>query len=56
MTVLLAPDVSKPFELHVDASQVGAGGVLLATDDLGVESSVFFLQEVQWTSDELFCY
>ena len=35
--VLYAPNFEKPFKLAVDASDVGAGAVLLQKDDLGVE-------------------
>ena len=35
--VLLAPNFDKPFKLAVDASDVGAGGVLLQEDENGAD-------------------
>lgn len=40
--VLAAPCFDRPFILHVDASQVGAGAVLLQKDDQGVVRPVSF--------------
>ena len=40
--VLSAPDFKKPFKLAVDASDVGAGGVLLQEDDCGVDHPVCY--------------
>lgn len=40
--VLVAPDFSKPFKLEVDASEVGAGAVLLQDDGQGVSHPVCF--------------
>lgn len=40
--LLLAPDFSKPFKLAVDASQLGAGAVLLQDDTEGVERPVSY--------------
>ena len=39
--VLLAPNFNKEFTLAVDASDVGAGGVLLQEDDNGVDHPVY---------------
>lgn len=36
--VLAAPSMDKPFKLQVDASHVGAGGVLLQQDEFGIEN------------------
>ena len=35
--VLAAPKLEQPFKIHVDASQVGAGAVLLQADEEGVD-------------------
>lgn len=40
--VLAAPRLDQPFNVQVDASQVGAGAVLLQTDDDGIERPVSF--------------
>ena len=40
--VLAAPRFDRPFTLQVDASHVGAGGVLLQADDLGIGKPVSF--------------
>lgn len=40
--MLAAPCFDKPFTLQVDASQVGAGAVLLQDDDQGVGRPVSF--------------
>ena len=41
-SVLLAPNVCKPVKLAVDASDVGAGGVLLQEDEYGVDHPVCY--------------
>lgn len=43
--VLLAPRFDQPFKLHVDASHVGAGAVLLQADDNGVDHPVCFFSK-----------
>lgn len=40
--VLAAPQLNRPFKLQVDASQVGAGAVLLQEDELGIDRPVCF--------------
>ena len=40
--VLAAPRLEEPFLLQVDASQVGAGSVLLQKDDAGIDRPVCF--------------
>lgn len=40
--ILAAPKLDQPFKVHVDASEVGAGAVLLQTQDDGVDHPVFF--------------
>ena len=40
--VLAAPQLDRPFKLHVDASQVGAGAVLLQEDEQGIDRPVSF--------------
>lgn len=40
--VLAAPRLNEPFKLHVDASKIGAGAVLLQEDDNGIDRSVGF--------------
>ena len=43
--VLLAPNFNKEFKLAVDASDVGAGGVLLQEDDNGVDHPVCYFSK-----------
>ena len=43
--VLAAPDFQKPFKLAVDASDVGAGGVLLQEDESGVGHPVCYFSK-----------
>ena len=40
--LLLAPKINKPFRLHVDASNVGAGAVLLQDDEDSVERPICY--------------
>ena len=40
--VLLAPDFNKPFKLAVDASDIGAGAILVQDDNNGVEHPVCY--------------
>ena len=52
--VLLAPNFAKEFKLAVDASDTGAGSVLMQEDGNGVDHPVrFIVQEVKQTSKEL---
>ena len=44
--VLLAPNFCKPFQLAVDASDVGAGGVLLQEDENGVDHPVCYFSHI----------
>ena len=43
--VLLASNFNKEFKLTVDASDVGAGGVVLQEDDNGVDRPVFYFSK-----------
>ena len=43
--VLLAPNFNKEFKLAVDASDVGAGGVLLQEDDNVVDHPVCYFSK-----------
>ena len=43
--VLAAPRMDKPFKLQVDASHVGAGGVLLQEDEFGINKPVCFFSK-----------
>ena len=43
--ILLAPNFNKEFKLAVDASDVGAGGVLLQEDDIGVDHPVCYFSK-----------
>ena len=40
--ILMAPDFQKPFLLMVDASDVGAGAVLIQSDDEDIEHPVCY--------------
>ena len=40
--VLMAPQLDKPFKLAVDASDIGAGSVLMQEDEEGVEHPVCY--------------
>lgn len=44
--ILAAPLLDRPFQIQVDARQLGAGAILLQTDDLGKSRPVFLLQKV----------
>ena len=44
--MLTAPDFSKPFWLAVDASDVGAGAVLLQSDDEDIEYPVCYFSKI----------
>lgn len=50
--VLAAPQFSKPFKLEVDASNVGAGAVLLQEDDQGLDRPVCYFSR-KFTSYQL---
>lgn len=43
--VLLAPRLEQPFKLLVDASRIGAGGILLQTDGQGINRPVSFFSK-----------
>ena len=43
--VLYAPNFEKPFKLAIDASDIGAGAVLLQEDDLGVEHPIYYFSK-----------
>ena len=43
--VLTAPDFSKPLRLAVDASDVGAGAVLLQSDDGDIEHPICYFSK-----------
>ena len=43
--VLLAPNFNKEFKLAIDASDVGAGGVLLQEDDNGVDHPLCYFSK-----------
>ena len=52
---LSAPEFSRPFALEVDASCIGAGAVLIQSDDHGLDHPVgFYSKEVQQVPDALF--
>lgn len=50
--VLMAPQLTKPFKLFVDASKVGAGAVLMQADADGVNCPVSFFSK-KFNSHEL---
>ena len=60
--ILRWPDSSRPFELHVDASGVGMGAVLIQKGDEGEEriiayaSATFTKEEIKWDVRERECY
>ena len=41
--ILMAPDFQKPFLLMVDASNIGAGAVLMQSDDKHIERPICYL-------------
>lgn len=43
--ILAAPQLHRPFKIHVDASKVGVGAVLLQDDDQGFERPVCFFSK-----------
>lgn len=43
--VLAAPQLDQPFKLQVDASQVGAGAVLLQTDEKDIDRPVCYFSK-----------
>ncbi len=43
--ILKAPDFHRPFKLHVDASSVGAGAVLLQEDNMGIDHPVCYFSK-----------
>ncbi len=43
--MLAAPQFDRPFSLCVDASNVGAGAVLLQADDVGIHRPVSYCDE-----------
>lgn len=43
--VLKAPEFHHPFKLHVDASSVGAGAVLLQEDNMGIDHPVCYFSK-----------
>lgn len=43
--VLKAPEFDRPFKLHVDASSVGMGAVLLQEDEMGIDRSVCYFSK-----------
>ena len=55
--VLSAPNFNCHFKLAVDASDIGAGSVLLQEDENGVDHPVcYFSKKVQYEPNELFNY
>jgi len=53
--VLYAPKFKKPFKLAVDASDVGAGAVLLQEDDLGIEHPICYFSKRFEKSQKNYC-
>ena len=43
--VLIAPNFNIPFKLYVDASDIGAGGVLMQEDDSSIDHPVAFFSK-----------
>ena len=55
--MLAVPDVLKPFKLAVDASDEGAGGILLQEDEIGVDYPVcYFSKQFSKVSEKLLHY
>ena len=51
--VLVAPDFCKPFILNVDASDTGAGAILLQADDEGIEHPVCYFSKSSTSIKEI---
>ena len=53
--VLAAPDFTKGFKLAVDASDVGAGAVLLQEDSSGIDHPVCYYSKKFTKSQRNYC-
>ena len=53
--ILVAPDFTKPFKLAVDASDIGAGAVLIQDDDQGIDHPVCYFSKKFNNAQKRYC-
>ena len=53
--VIAALDFTKPFELSVDASDIGAGAILLQDDEIGIYHPVCYFSKKFTNAQKRYC-